>query len=180
MSISSEVTRITNAKAAIRTAIEGKGVTVPDGIKLDGMAALIEGIEAGGGGSSGTSIRTGTAITEKDTQAYTLPIKLAGKTANDWPEYIVVYALRTAMQESTNYLEVRIIEKTGIDGVKYLYNEYGSGYNFGVQKTYVLYAYPGKSINVYGNNVTLNPSGTAMKFQAGIEYKWIAIGGNFA
>ena len=49
MSISSEVTRITNAKADIRAAIEGKGVTVPDGTKLDGMAALIEGIEAGGG-----------------------------------------------------------------------------------------------------------------------------------
>lgn len=53
MSISSEVTRITNAKAAIRTAIEGKGVTVPDGIKLDGMAALIESIEAGGGSGGG-------------------------------------------------------------------------------------------------------------------------------
>ena len=47
MSIQTELTRITNAKAAIKTAIEGKGVTVPDGTKLDGMAALIESIEAG-------------------------------------------------------------------------------------------------------------------------------------
>ena len=51
MSIQTELTRITNAKAAIKTAIEGKGVTVPDGTLLDGMAALIEGIEAGGGSS---------------------------------------------------------------------------------------------------------------------------------
>ena len=51
MSIQTELTRITNAKAAIKTAIEGKGVTVPDGTLLDGMAALIESIEAGGGGS---------------------------------------------------------------------------------------------------------------------------------
>lgn len=50
MSIQTELTRITNAKAAIKTAIEGKGVTVPDGTMLDGMAALIESIEAGGGG----------------------------------------------------------------------------------------------------------------------------------
>lgn len=50
MSIQSELTRLTNAKAAIQTAIEGKGVTVPDGTLLDGMAALIESIEAGGGG----------------------------------------------------------------------------------------------------------------------------------
>ena len=50
MSIQTELTRIKNAKAAIKVAIEGKGVTVPDGTMLDGMAALIAGIEAGGGG----------------------------------------------------------------------------------------------------------------------------------
>lgn len=48
MSIQTELTRITNAKEAIKTAIAGKGVTVPDGTMLDGMAALIESIEAGG------------------------------------------------------------------------------------------------------------------------------------
>ena len=51
MSIQTELTRITNAKAAIKTAVEGKGVTVPDGTLLDGMASLIESIEAGGGGA---------------------------------------------------------------------------------------------------------------------------------
>ena len=50
MSIQTELTRITNAKAAVKAAIEGKGVTVPDGTLLDGMAALIDSIEAGGGG----------------------------------------------------------------------------------------------------------------------------------
>ena len=49
MSIQTELTRITNAKAAIKTAIEGKGVTVPSDTLLDGMAGLIESIEAGGG-----------------------------------------------------------------------------------------------------------------------------------
>ena len=51
MSIQTELTRLTNAKAAIKTAIEGKGVTVPSGTLLDGMASLIESIEAGGGGN---------------------------------------------------------------------------------------------------------------------------------
>lgn len=50
MSIQTELTRITNAKEAIKTAIEGKGVTVPDGTMLDGMAALINSIQSGGGG----------------------------------------------------------------------------------------------------------------------------------
>lgn len=49
MSIQTELTRIINAKTAIKTAIAGKGVTVPDGTLIDGMAALIESIEAGGG-----------------------------------------------------------------------------------------------------------------------------------
>lgn len=63
MSIQTELTRITNAKTAIKTAIEGKGVKVPDGTLLDGMAALIESIEAGGGSglpSPFTNITTGT------------------------------------------------------------------------------------------------------------------------
>ena len=54
MSIQTELTRITNAKAAIKAAIEGKGVTVPDGTLLDGMASLIESIEAGGSSNFAT------------------------------------------------------------------------------------------------------------------------------
>lgn len=69
MSIQTELTRITNAKAAIKTAIEGKGVTVPDATMLDGMAALIESIEAGGGGGSAepyAKIITGTHTPAKN------------------------------------------------------------------------------------------------------------------
>lgn len=61
MSIQTELTRITNAKAAIKAAIEGKGVTVPDATLLDGMAALIESIEAGGDGAA-----TGSLVLDTD------------------------------------------------------------------------------------------------------------------
>ena len=76
MSIQTELTRITNAKAAIKTAIEGKGVTVPDGTMLDGMAALIAGIEAGGGGGSVepfTKVITGTVTFAVNTTEFALP-----------------------------------------------------------------------------------------------------------
>ena len=63
MSVQSEITRLQNAKSAIKTAIEGKGVTVPDGTLLDGMAALIESIEAGGGFDF-SSVLSGTMYTE--------------------------------------------------------------------------------------------------------------------
>ena len=63
MSIQTELTRLTNAKAAIKTAIEGKGVTVPSDTLLDGMAALIDAIEAGGGSGN---FATGTFTTTDD------------------------------------------------------------------------------------------------------------------
>ena len=52
MSIQTDLTRLQSAKAAIKAAIEGKGVTVPEATLLDGMASLIDSIEAGGGSSA--------------------------------------------------------------------------------------------------------------------------------
>ena len=52
MSINSEITRISNAKTAIAESIANKGVTVPSGTKIDGMAALIDSIQTGGGAPS--------------------------------------------------------------------------------------------------------------------------------
>ena len=49
MSVQTEIDRIKNAKTAISTAIASKGVNVPDGTKLDGMAPLINSVETGGG-----------------------------------------------------------------------------------------------------------------------------------
>ena len=64
MSVQSELARLENAKAAIKAAIEGKGVTVPEATLLDGMAALIESIQAGGGDSAGSVIdKSVTSIT---------------------------------------------------------------------------------------------------------------------
>ena len=87
MSIQTELTRITNAKAAIKAAVEGKGVTVPDGTLLDGMAALIDGIEAGGGSSwtdSYSVFATGTFTPTENTKEFSIdtgiPFDSAGGT----------------------------------------------------------------------------------------------------
>lgn len=42
MSVSAQIARLEKAKADIASAIKAKGVDVPDGTKLDEMAALIE------------------------------------------------------------------------------------------------------------------------------------------
>ena len=83
MSIQTELTRLTNAKAAIQTAIEGKGVTVPSGTLLDGMAALIESIEGGGNASVFGSITPASngpiTITHNFGDGYNTTQKVKGK-----------------------------------------------------------------------------------------------------
>lgn len=54
MSVFSEIERLEGAKSALAASIEGKGVAVPEGTKIDGMAALVDQISTGGGGG-GTS-----------------------------------------------------------------------------------------------------------------------------
>ena len=49
MSIASEITRLQNAKADIKSSIEEKGVTVPSTATLDEYPELIDSIPAGGG-----------------------------------------------------------------------------------------------------------------------------------
>ena len=49
MSIATEITRLQNAKSALKSAIENKGVTVPSSTKLDGYASLVSSIPSGGG-----------------------------------------------------------------------------------------------------------------------------------
>ena len=87
MSIQTELTRIKNAKAAIKAAIEGKGITVPDGTLLDSMAALIESIEAGGGAGNASVFGSITpasngpiTITHNFGDGYNTAKKIKGKT----------------------------------------------------------------------------------------------------
>lgn len=88
MSIQTELTRITNAKAAIKTAIEGKGVTVPASTLLDGMASLIESIETGGGSGGGvqignfSTIKYGSFQLAEDVSTYTIDLGYKGSGLN--------------------------------------------------------------------------------------------------
>lgn len=55
MSVQTQIDRLETAKNAIVSAITGKGVSVPSGTKLDGLAALIASITTGGGSGGGGS-----------------------------------------------------------------------------------------------------------------------------
>lgn len=97
MSVQSEITRIESAKTAIATAIEGKGVTVPEGTKLDGLAALIESIETGGGNFATGTFTTTDDITSNVVINHNLGVK---------PKFIIVLCTNssTYTQVSPNWL----------------------------------------------------------------------------
>lgn len=190
MSIQTELTRITNAKAAIMAAIEGKGVTVPVATLLDGMAALINSIEVGGMKVEVFSI---TPADEIPAGEYEI-----GETTITNPHFCVCF---DGTQPASNNTDTKkyhgLMTYVGCDAT--LWGDIGSSYdksNFGLvyKKTATAYAYQrynyGSVIRFnlgYGSNdfyVTngklYSNSGTAAAskwlFEAGHTYYILLIG----
>ena len=128
MSIQTELTRLTNAKAAIQTAIEGKGVTVPSDTLLDGMAELIMSIPTSSGD---IKIEQGSVTFAEEQSSYTF--------VTDSPDIFIAYVEDDSkpVYSSSNYIWM-IIQDTR------LFNYYGNmrktsyilGYNMGSKKYY--------------------------------------------
>ena len=154
MSIQTELTRITNAKAAIKTAIEGKGVTVPEATLLDGMASLIESIEAGGGGGN---LVTGEVTFESDLNLYhkslTIDTGLVTATA------AMIIAKNDSSLPSTSYIWILLKGESGLIEVL---KKGGSMY--------------GNTIKCSLENgiLNINNAGSYLPFAAGNQYFWAA------
>ena len=165
MSIQTELTRITNAKTAIKTAIEGKGVTVPEATLLDGMAALIESIEAGGG----FQVALGT-FTPAETKALnSIPPVSIEHNAGFTPDVFIFYKA-----SSGTYGMIAISAKSDI-----FWGDGGTDYHCSVMckgsssmGDGVLRQYP-----LTGEVAYIRSDITPHKITAGQEYRWIAIGG---
>ena len=177
MSIQTELTRLTNAKAAIKTAIEGKGVTVPDTTLLDGMASLIESIEAGGGGSGTVSgYATGTYTVASD---ITIGINISNAVKIDTGlSEVKIFAF------SKNFKVSSISDYELLSGI-WVYNN-GDYYGIRYQKqTSVNTARYSVNVNNHntandfyneGNGVmSIRGLTTSTKICAGTEYLWLAI-----
>ena len=166
MSIVTEISRLKSAKSAIAAAIAGKGVTVPSGTLIDGMAALIESIEAGGGG--GFQVALGT-FTPAETKALnSLPPVSIEHNAGFTPDVFIFYKASIG-----TYGLISISAKGDI-----LWGDGSTNY-----QCYVMCK--GSSLMGEGLLKAFPPTGDVVyirsdvsnhKVTAGQEYRWIAIG----
>ena len=109
MSIASEISRLQTAKADLKTAIEGKGVTVPSSTKLDGYADLVDSIETGGDSGSGEMNCVYKEITGTGIRFGLAPF---GVTAPIKDNLVVVHAKNTSTSYSYN-LQISQNEEDG-------------------------------------------------------------------
>ena len=109
MSIASEITRLQNAKADIKSSIEEKGVTVPSTATLDEYSELIDSIPAGGGDIDWSAIGfDGMPQAIQDGYDYAIEIKnnwnssssLIGKFYNDY-KLVFMPSVNTSGKTST-------------------------------------------------------------------------------
>lgn len=173
MSIQTELTRIINAKSSIKAAIEGKGVTVPDATLLDGMAALIAGIEAGGGG--GINATAGTITVSSDVADYVLTHGLG-----EVPKFFVIgmmgsysklsnktYILISAYGFSDADIQYRISASSNVNSPS------------GVLKTVAITSQANAKQSLAKANeetIMVAYSGGSSKLIAGATYCWVAVG----
>lgn len=168
MSIQTELTRIINAKAAIKAAVEGKGVTVPNGTLLDGMAALIESIEAGGGG--GRAFASGSfTLSSNLSSGYTITHNLG-----EIPYFFLVFCKSTtSLFDSPSYAVFALF------GFSQSVGEYN---NFAIQGKTLgafsdLITYISSRRPLYdATSTTISTRSGAYTLVGGEEYHWIAIG----
>lgn len=173
MSIQTELTRLTNAKAAIQTAIEGKGVTVPDGTLLDGMAALIESIEAGGGGGSGIVYTSGTLVFSSNTPCNGYEI------THGLGVIPQIFIVSSAYTPSEDYALLHFfILSEGLRNLGYTATYYAMSFssNGANYRKRAAIAHDNKYNDIDKNTITIS-DGDASVFLSGKKYSWHAIGG---
>lgn len=194
MSVQTQITRIENAKTAIKTAIEGKGVTVQPDTKIDGMAALIDSIKAVGGGEVlnffGGSKYYITEVTPSY-DAREMMITPDDITILDSPKFLLVTqdvpATRNAIQKRViarmpspnTYASAIIAFSIGkVFTQCYVYLDPSSG----IRNERVYAGIDGGDVfnmgitNISGNSIILNPSSDQMYFKGGQPYKVLLIG----
>lgn len=162
MSVQSEITRLKNAKAAIKAAIEGKGVTVPDTTLLDGMAAMIESIEAGGG----AEVSTGTFMLDTDIEIYGTDGYAILHGLSNSPEIFIL--LRLLERSDAGKLRYYVYYKYMTSGHAIYGGTQSNGYS-GI--SYITPTITAETVTIISDNSRINTLSYAT------EYVWVAVRG---
>lgn len=177
MSIQTEITRLESAKSAIKTAIEGKGVTVPDGTLLDGMASLIESIEAGGGGAV---VAYGIITPSSDTTTITVEHNMGAI-----PDLFAIWGDNGYTAENYNILllnfrnnELRfgtrnnvMIKSKDANSYKYGDAENASSYS----GTVAPFVFTEQNAVLTTASIGKGPNNAPTYFRSGVGFNWIAV-----
>ena len=110
MSILDQINRLTAAKSSIVTSISNKGVTVPTGVKMEGMSALIDTIVPQENLDAAMA-QQDTIITQQDTLIESIRTALGGKaleggsgsSGGTWSEPIACTCVDNGMFEPGTY-----------------------------------------------------------------------------
>lgn len=164
--------------APIVAAIEGKGVTVPAGTLLGGMASLIESIEAGGGGAQFGDydiVQTGTITPSSDISEYVLDtgITIASKTQAENTLFLVfldhVYGSFTSATKSLlvgfGGRDNGIIPSFSFAPAVYFTASFSLSFETNVV------VMPGN----YPSSIITIACGSTMKLRGGSTYRWIML-----
>ena len=178
MSIASEITRLQNDSAAIASAIEAKGVTVPSGSGFDDYAGLIANIS--GGGSTDDWIKDGDThlwinILTENQLSQSIRIRMIGTI--DWGDgtaketaNVTTYTTFTHAYTNTGRYRIDLHPTSGVfylGGASSSYNVMGSRTNPRFYKYAVLY-----QVQV-GRDIITSLSSYAFYYCAGVQRVFI-------
>lgn len=188
MSVQTQIDRISGAVQDALAALVGKGVTVPDGTKVDGLAGLIAAIESGGGSAGGAIAITG-SITVTEDSAKAIPLDVAKYQGEYLPEIIVFYEISdTSITETDGYAHGAIFISfpketefpTITKGYKYIHGSANKKLYFGAnkEKTWFVHPFNGNiSWAVGGGVLLLDPGGASGQMKAGSTWEYLLVWG---
>lgn len=120
MSIKTEIERISGARDAAFAALAQKGVTVPNGTKIDGLAGLIAGIPRN---HKRFTVTVPTAVANQDAKVVSGDPDVAAHYADE----VAVCTVRKVSNNNTNGITMMMTANHSFDGRYGVY----AAYNFG-------------------------------------------------
>ena len=157
--------------ASIVAAVEGKGVTVPVGTLLNGMAALIESIESGGG----INATAGTLNVSSDTNDYILTHGLG-----EVPKFFAIGMVTNfTLLTNKNYILICAYGFSDVD-IQYRISSSSStsAANGVLGEGAITDTYIRRCSLAHANEETINIAASSGTFKliAGATYYWVAVG----